>query len=375
MEKKFFRLLVPLLLFAMISSVAGAERNDPMQEKDGVGKAARFFAPEGIKTDGRYLFVADTNFNTIRRVTIADGSVTTLAGSISSGGSADGVGIAARFSMPRALAMDETALYVADTNNNTIRRVTIADGRVTTLAGTPGERGAADGIGAAARFNNPEGIVTDGTSLFVADSFNHTIRKVDMVTGAVTTLAGTPGKSGAADGKGGAARFCVPRGLATDGTNLFVADSMNHSLRRVVIATGEVTTLAGSAREWGSVDGKGTAARFFAPHGIAGDGTSLFVSDTNNHTLRRVVIATGEVTTVAGSPGNQGTADGIGTNARFFAPHGITTDGTFLFVADTGSDTIRKVEIATGAVTTLAGSPLRVKIIRGLPALSPDGRQ
>jgi hypothetical protein len=191
---------------------------------------------------------------------------------------------------------------------------------------------------------------------------------VVIATGVVTTLAGNPRKSGAADGAQGTALFSIPRGIATDGTNLFVADSLNHTIRKVVIATGAVTTLAGSSEGWGFADGTGPAARFYSPHGITTDGTNLFVADTNNHVIRSIVIATGVVTTLAGSAGCIGTADGAGGAARFFAPHGITTDGTRLFVTDTGSDTIRMVTIATGAVTTLAGSPRRVRIIPFPPA-------
>lgn len=346
-----------------LSAVTG-QTPDP----DGTGKGASFFAPEGITSDGTDLYVADTNNNTIRKVVITSGAVTTLAGSAANWGATDSAGKEARFSLPRGITSDGTNLFVADTNNNTIRKVVIATGMVTTLAGSAGIRGAMDGKGEAARFNNPEGISTDGTNLFVADSLNHTIRKVVIATGAVTTLAGDPRKSGAVDGSWGTALFSIPRGIATDGTNLFVADSLNHTIRKVVIATGVVTTLAGSAEGWGIADGTGKTARFYSPHGIVTDGTNLFVADTNNHLIRKVVIATGVVTTLAGSAGSIGAADGAGVAASFFAPHGITNLGTRLFVTDTGSDTIRMVTIATGEVTTLAGSPRHVRIILSPPA-------
>ena len=381
MDNAVFHLSIMFLMLTMLATSAGGEQvgKTPEQrlaefagqppETDGVGPAARFFAPEGIKTDGTFLYITDTNNNTIRRMTIADRRVTTIAGCNACWGGEDGIGGGARFSLPRALTMDEKAIYVADTNNDTIRRIEIATGAVTTLAGSPGQPETADGVGPAARFSNPEGIATDGTSLFVADSFNHTIRRVVIATGAVTTLAGSPGLSGAADGAGNQARFCVPRGLVTDGTTLFVADSLNHSIRRVEIATGTVTTIAGSAAEWGAVDGVGSGARFFTPNGLALDGKNLFVTDTGNQTIRMIEIVSGKVTTLAGKPGNPGYADCSGANARFFAPHGITTDGTCLYVADTGSDTIRRIEIATGSVTTMAGAPRRVRFIRMPPSL------
>ena len=134
------------------------------------------------------------------------------------------------------------------------------------------------------------------------------IRKVVIATGAVTTLAGSPGESGSTDGAGAAARFYWPEGVASDGAgNLFVADYFNDTIRKVVIATGAVTTLAGSPRNPSSADGTGADARFSSPSSMASDGAgNLFVVDEYNHTIRKVVVATGVVTTVVGSPGRVG---------------------------------------------------------------------
>jgi sugar lactone lactonase YvrE len=323
---------------------------------DDTGAAARFNYPYDITTDGTSLYVADTLNNTIRKVAISTGTATTLAGSIDSSGATDGAGAASRFKNPRGVTTDGTNLYVADHENHTIRKVVISTGAVTTLAGTADESGSADGTGAAARFNRPEGITTDGTNLFVADTDNHTIRKVVIATGAVTTLAGTAGASGFADGDGLVASFSNPRGITTDNTNLYVADTGNHTIRKVVIATGAVTTLAGTAGASGFTDGAGLVARFSNPRGIATDGTYLYVADYNNHTFRRVEISTGVVTTLAGKAGESGSTDDGGEAARFYYPEGITTDGTNLYVADTNNHTIRKVVIATGVVTTLVGT-------------------
>jgi hypothetical protein len=208
-------------------------------------------------------------------------------------------------------------------------------GVVTTLAGTIGTSGTANGTGAAARFYYPDGITTDGTNLYVADSYNHTIRKVVISSGAVTTLAGTAGTSGTANGTGAAARFYYPYGITTDGTNLYVADTNNYTIRKIVISSGAVTTLAGTAGTSGTANGTGAAARFYYPDGITTDGTNLYVADTNNYTIRKIVISSGAVTTLAGTAGTSGTTDDTGTNARFYYPYGITTDGTYLYVADT----------------------------------------
>jgi sugar lactone lactonase YvrE len=321
---------------------------------DGTGSAARFFNPDGITTDGTNLYVVDHNNHTIRKVVILTGVVTTLAGTAGSSGTADGTGLAAMFNYPDSITTDGTNLYVTDESNQTIRKVVIATGVVTTLAGTAGSSGTADGTGSAARFDSPDGITTDGTSLYVADTSNQTIRKVVIATGVVTTLAGTAGSSGIADGTGPAARFDNPIGITTDGTSLYVGDYNNQTIRKVVIATGVVTTLAGTTP--GSADGTSSAARFDNPIGITTDGTSLYVADYNNHTIRKVVIASRVVTTLAGTAGSSGTADGTGSAARFDNPDGITTDGTNVYVADYNNHTIRKVVIATGVVTTLAGT-------------------
>ena len=199
------------------------------------------------------------------------GRTSTLAGTAStfvSGGFTDGTGAAARFFWPEGITTDGMNLYVCDTYNNTIRKIVIATGAVTTLAGTAGggpfdsmgSIGAADGLGAAASFNMPEGITTDGTNLYVTDSGNDTIRKIVIATGAVTTLAGTVGLAGSTDGLGAAANFSYPVGITSDRTNLYVSDSGNGIIRKVVIATGAVTTLAGTAGPFGSTDGLGAAA-------------------------------------------------------------------------------------------------------------------
>ncbi|HMC93215.1 MAG TPA: hypothetical protein VKO16_00440 [Polyangia bacterium] len=327
---------------------------------DGTGAAARFGGPAGLASDGAgNLFVADAGNHTIRKVVIATGVVTTLAGSPGAPGSIDGTGAAARFNDPDGLATDGAGnLLAADYGNDTIRKVVIATGVVTTLAGSPGAFGSTDGIGTAARFFYPVGLATDGAdNLFVADYLNNTIRKVGIATGVVTTLAGFPGAPGSTDGTGAAARFNGTQGLASDGAgNLFVSDTFNHTIRKVGIATGVVTTFVGSPGPPGTTDGTGAVARFSGPGGLATDRTgNLFVGD--GYTIRKVVIATGVVTTLAGSPGSPGSTDGTGTAARFNGPGGLATDGAGdLFVGDILNYTIRKVVIATGVVTTFAGS-------------------
>jgi len=278
-------------------------------------------------------------------------AVTTVAGTGSSG-SANGTGTSASFNDPSGITTDGTNLYVTDLVNHLIRKIVISTGAVTTVAGT-GSSGSANGTGTSASFNGPSGITTDGTNLYLADFNNHLIRKIVISTGAVTTVAGT-GSSGSANGTGTSASFNLPYGITTDGTNLYVVDTSNHLIRKIVISTGAVTTVAGTGSS-GSANGTGTSASFYYPGGITTDGTNLYVGDGNNHLIRKIVISTGAVTTVAGT-GSSGSANGTGTSASFNNPVGITTDGTNLYVEDYNNHLIRKIVISTGAVTTVAGT-------------------
>ncbi len=318
---------IPLSLTNAVSTFAGTAGGVGGDVND-IGSKASFFRPQGLTTDGVNLYVADTYNHTIRKIVIATGAVTTLAGkagTFGSDNSTDGTGATARFYRPQGLTTDGENLYVADTDNHTIRQVVIATGAVTTLAGLaemPGESDSTDGTGATAQFNSPEGITTDNTNLYVSDRLNHTIRKIVIATGETTTLAGTAGMPGATNDFGTLATFNHPTSLTTDGSNLYVLDTGNHTIRKIVIATEEVTTLAGTVGTQGFADGTGTSATFDTPYGITTDGTNLYVSDNGNHTIRKIVIATKEVATLAGAVGTQGFADGTGTSATFNMPYG-----------------------------------------------------
>ena len=320
---------------------------------DGTGNTARFGAPVGIAVDtAGTVYVADSNNHAIRKVTAA-GVVTTLAGG--SSGFADGTGSAARFALPSGVTVDSAGtVFVADTQNETIRQVTAA-GVVTTLAGAAGVLGGLDGIGGGARFNNPQTVTVDSAgTVYVADTSNDTIRKITP-GGVVTTLAGFIGSLGSANGFGTVARFAYPFGVAIDSNgNVYVADTTNHTIRKIT-ASGIVTTFAGLAGSSGSSNGTGSAARFNSPQGVAvNNAGTVYVADTRNFTIRQIT-AGGVVTTLAGSPAMVGSADGIGNAARFRSPSGIAVDSTgALYVADGGNHTIRKIT-AGGTVTTLAG--------------------
>jgi len=278
--------------------------------------------------------------------------VTTLAGSGTSGSLDNPNGINAQFSVPFGVAVDGAGnVYVADTANHLIRKITPA-GVVTTLAGNGNFGFNDDPNGALAEFDNPVGVAVDGAgNVYVADSQNHRIRKITSA-GAVTTLAGSA-TAGSVDATGTAAQFGFPEGVAVDGAgNVYVADTANHRIRKVT-PLGVVTTLVGSSQ--GFADGTGTNARFSSPKGVAVDGAgNVYVADTNNHRIRKITPA-GAVTTLAGN-GNFGFVDNAnGSSARFDSPEGVAVDGAGnVYVADTNNNRIRKIT-PLGAVTTLAG--------------------
>lgn len=306
------------------------------------------------------------------------GTISILAGRLGVTGSTDATGDAARFSDPIGLTTNGTDLFVGDNTNNTIRRIVISTKAVTTIAGTVGSASSTDGTGAVARFGSTQGLASDGTNLYASDYQFNTIRRIapPLTAGAavVTTIAGTSGAGGFANGTGAAASFLQPRGMVYSGGDLFLADEGNHAIRRIAApltaGAGVVTTIAGlgGALNNGTADGTGTVARFTSPHGVTVIGSNLYVSDSTQR-IRRVAppLTSGAavVVSLAGSSLSTGSADGIGTSARFSAPDGVATDGTDLYVCDHTNNTIRKMYISTNHVATIFGTP-GVPIASGL---------
>ena len=325
---------------------------------DGIGAAARFRQPFAVTNDGAgTLYVADTYNATIRKVNVATGAVTTLAGS-GAYGNGDGVGAGASFSVVSALTVDKVsgALYAADSGNNAIRRIDVKTGTVTTLAGGNKVDAAADGIGTAAQFNSPSGIAYVDGVVYVSDTSNSTLRRIDVATKMVTTVAGVAKVPGNVDATGASARFHAPVGITVvDATLLYVADVATNSVRRVDIggggATYAVSTWAGAGTS-GKNDGTANMATFSNPQDVAYAGGTVYVADWTNNTIR--AITSGVVSTIAGV-GGFGSADGVGTAAGLSRPTGLTTDGTTLWVADQYNSSIRSIDLATKKVTTLAG--------------------
>jgi sugar lactone lactonase YvrE len=336
---------------------------------DGTGASARFYFPEGITVDTHSnLYVADYGNNAIRKVAPVGTNwvVTTIAGTAgSNGGSADGTNGVAQFNEPASITVDGLGqLYVADYGNDTIREVTPVGTNwvVSTIAGTALIGSSDDGTNGSAQFNSPSGITVDANgNLYVADSGNNTIRKVTPMgtNWVVTTIAGTNGinGNGSTDGTNSVARFYGPSGITMDTLgNLYVADSANNTIRKVapVGTNWVVTTIAGTAGSTGtsSADGTNGSALFNSPYRITVDTSgNLYVADTYNHTIRKVapVGTNWVVSTLAGvaDGSNGGSTDGTGASALFSYPDGIAVDGTGnLYVGDTGNSIIRKGQIA-----------------------------
>jgi sugar lactone lactonase YvrE len=352
---------------ALVSTLAGSPgRSGAM---DGVGAAARLAFPQGITTDGVTIFVSGLD-GTVRRLDIATGRVTTLAGASFADGSRDGVGTQARIGDSFSLVLTPAALYVADRAHSNLRRIRLTDGEVITVAGAPEPVGSRDGVGSAARFSSPVALAADpsapGGVYYVADTGNHLLRRVNAGSGEVVTLAGAAGSPGHVDGPGAAARFNAPGGVAFAAGRLYVSEQEGHVIRQVELDPVRVATLSG-AGEAGHADGPGERALFDMPRGVAVDeqGRSLYVADEGNHVIRRVRLPDGVTETLVGAAGEAGLRDGALGTARLRAPAGLALSGRYLYVADRGNRVIRRVDLMAGEVSTLAGGPGELGAVDG----------
>ncbi|GAA5142016.1 hypothetical protein GCM10023213_27220 [Prosthecobacter algae] len=357
----------------------------------------QFKSPNDVATDSSgAVYVTDPGHFRICKV-LPSGQVVVVAGGTQ--GSTDGAGATAEFNDPYGIAVDgQGNLYVTD--NHTVRKVT-PQGAVTTLAGMPGESGAVDGAGAAARFGPLRGIaVTSNGVIFLPDPANHTLRKITP-EGQVTTFAGKAGTEGHVQGTGGTIRFKQPSDVTLDNLgNLYVADTGNDAIRKLptvgsssTLASwnfhnewfvypahivwarnqlfvtdeaygvvyqidptrGDKSIVAGVKGRHGTADGGVGTSRFHNPRGLAANSIGdIYIADNISNTLRKLSFSN-QLTTVAGSVGSRGSADGQGSSARFLWPSALCVqpDGQ-IYVADSGNGTIRKIT-PEGLVSTFAG--------------------
>jgi sugar lactone lactonase YvrE len=328
----------------------------------GAATEASLDLPYGVAVDGAgNFYIADTNDQAIRKVTVANGIITTVAGSGTAGYTGDGASAtAATLDYPDGVVVDAAGnLFIADTSNNVIREVAATSGNIATVVGNATYGYAGDGGAAtSAELRFPSGLALDAAgNLYIADTNNNVIRKV--AAGVIATLAGNANGASGDGGPATSALLSYAEGAALDTAgNLYIADSGNNRIRKVA-ANGTITTVAGTgAAGYGGDAGPATAATLNQPAGVALDGAgNLYIADTYNHAIRKVAAATGVITTVAGN-GTQGYSGNAGaaTSAQLAYPYGIALDTAGnLYIADTWNAVIRKVTTA-GIISTVAGS-------------------
>jgi sugar lactone lactonase YvrE len=264
--------------------------------------------------------------------------------------------------LPSAIAYDSAGnLYITETSNNVIREVDAA-GTITTIAGTGTQGYSGDnGPAVAARLDSPQGLALDTNNLYIADTHNHRIRRLNLTTGILTTIAGTTAGFSGDTGPANAAQLDLPTSLAVDANhNLYIGDTHSHRIRKLNLTTHQITTIAGNGTQgFSGYSGPAIAASIDSPMGLAIDPAGdLYISDTHNHRIRKITAATGILTTIAGTgtPGYSGDSNAA-TAATLALPHGLSIDAAGnLYIADTENHRIRRIDAATGAMTTVAGA-------------------
>jgi DNA-binding beta-propeller fold protein YncE len=276
-----------------------------------------------------------------------------------------------RLDFPAGLATDGRAVYVANSRNNTVEAIDATTRSLRIVAGKLFQEGSNDGVGEAARFNSPDGMTINGQDLYLCDTNNSDIRKINVGSGTVTTVAGTANIGGTEDATGSAAHFNNPTQIATDGTSLYVADSGNSAIRRITLADFKVMTVGGQAGTAGKTEGGPKKSLFSGPRGVAVDKKAIYVADTGNDVIRKIDISSLETSTIAGT-GEEGDKDGPALQAQFNNPGAICTDGSFLYILDADNHAIRKMDLNANTVTKL--TLVNGHIGSGC-ALTSDGKQ
>jgi DNA-binding beta-propeller fold protein YncE len=375
-EGAFDRFDEPIGRLVAEAEARGALDRTPLKlrlERDRVPEGVLSF-PGKVLADSasNRLFIADSNHNRIVVASLADGSVLDVIGS-GAAGLLDGAFDAAAFLKPQGLALDGDALYVADTENHAIRRVDLKARKVETVAGT-GEQARqfnVGGAGTSVALNSPWDLVMAGGALYVAMAGSHQIWRLDPKSGQIEPYAGTAAEA-RVDGPLLRSALAQPSGITTDGKRLYVADSEVSSVRSVDLdPNGRVGTIVGDDLfVFGDKDGVGDAVRLQHPLGVVWQDGALFVADTYNSKIKRVDPAGQESRTFAGT-GKHGYKDGEWKDAQFDEPGGVSAANGKVYVADTNNHAVRVIDVATRRVGTLKFKGVE-RLARPMPAAKAE---
>jgi DNA-binding beta-propeller fold protein YncE len=381
-----------------VTTIAGSTTDGYLNHA--TGTSARFYIPRGILFSNyggsNVLYVSDYYNHAIRRISLtAPYAVTTLVGNGATGSATDTTRINGRLAFPHHLTSPSAGaseFYVADSSNRRVQKINLAADEFTTLVGKTGLQGSTNGTATTSSFRTAWAMARVGNSIYIADYYNHCIRKLSMIDGSTTTYAGScsgASEGSYANGTLAAARFNGPRAIAYDGTSkLYIADALGNRVRVIDMTAETVSLFAGTGTAGGTNGAGATVATFSSPSSLAfnPDKTILYVGDTNNYVIRAINMATVVVSTFVGTVGMNANTDGTGAAARFWTPYALVSDGTtYLYVADATNNNIRRVTMATGVVTTLAGPTVTTQLegavngtgtsarFYGSGSIAPDG--
>jgi RHS repeat-associated protein len=331
----------------------------------GPASLAQLEQPQGVALDGSgNLYIADWGNNRVREIIAKTSVIITVAGNGTAGYTGDGgPGASAELNAPAGVAVDVSGnVYIADSNNNVVRELFVSTGNIGTIAGNgtggyAGDSGPATG----AELFSPQAVAVDSAkNVYIADTFNSVIRKVTAATGVITTVAGSANYGYSGDnGPATSAELFDPEGVAVDGAgNIYIDDAANNRVRKVTVSTGIITTVAGNGSLNFSGDGgQATSAALNYPYGVMVDASkNIYIADTNNNRIRKVTASTGIITTIAGGTSYAGNG-GAATSALLAYPEGIRLDTSGdIFIVDTFNQVIREVAASTGLISTVAGN-------------------
>ena len=324
------------------------------------------------------VYIADTSNNRIRKVTVSTGIITTIAGTGSASYSGDnGAATSATLNNPFGVSLDASGnVYIADSDNNRIRKVTVSTGIISTIAGTGSTSFSGDnGAATSAALYYPFGVSVDSSgNVYIADYFNHRIRKVSVSTGIIITIAGT-GTAGYSGDNGAAtsATLYYPVGVSLDASgNVYIADTNNNRIRKVTVSTGIISTIAGTGTGSYSGDyGAATSATLYYPFGVSLDASgNVYIADSYNNRIRKVTVSTGIISTIAGTGSTSYSGDnGAATSAALYYPVGVSLDSSGnVYIADSDNNRIRKISVSSATTNAPSMQPMTVT---NLPTMVP----